>query len=394
MSPPLEIREIRPKDRLLTPAFARILGVQMAFGLSYAAFLLLPKFLRVEFHASATQIGWIAGAAVVAAAVFSPLVGILGARLPKRLVLSVGMGSAVVAALGFAWIGGIGPHVYVLRALQGFSWAAIVTVTATLVADTVPRERLAQAIGYLGLSMLIMNALAPAVAEPIAEHFGWRVVFFGAGCLVLASFFLISGLPAEKHEVVTETRVESQWTPRLLSIHYGSFLMGSGIGVMFTFTQPFALSQGATRVGDFFFGYVAAAVLVRTLFAELADQRGATWVASRALALYACVVALTAWLRPSWMIPLGLGIGVSHGFLYPSLTAAGLGELSAASRTAFMGWFSSVFSLGYALAVLALGPLADRVGFPTIFLVAGFWLATGVLPLAWSHRSRTAARES
>ncbi len=371
---------------LFQPAFVRVLGVQMAFGLSYSAFLLLPKFLRLEHGSSSTEIGWVAGAAVVAGAVFAPLVGTFLGRMPRRLLLGIGMSLAGFAALGFALVEEVGWGMYALRALQGLAWASVTNVTASMVAASVPRSELARSIGYLGLSMLVTNALAPAVTEPLANAFGWQPVFAAAGVLALLSFALFPGLPRELEPAAADERDESNLSPRLLAVHYVSLLMGAGIGVMFTFTQPYALEQGATRVGDFFFGYVAAAVFVRVVLGRLADRVGPARVAAVALGTYSLVVLASSLLRPSWLIPLGLGIGVSHGFLYPALTATGLAQLAPVSRSRFLGWFSGAFNLGFALTVLLLGPIADLYGFFPVYLIVGAWLASGVVPLVWTHR--------
>lgn len=361
----------------------------MAFGLSYSAFLLLPKFLRITHGASSTTIGWVSGTTVLSGAFFAPLVGSVAGSWSRRWVLGVGMACAGSAALAFGWVDHVGPSMYALRALQGLAWAAVTNVTATMVADCVPLGRLSQSIGYLGLSMLVTNALAPAVTEPVAEQFGWTPVFVGAGILALLAFFAFPGLPGGTQEHSETTATESSASFRLLSVHYASFLMGAGIGVMFTFTQPYALEQGATRLGDFFFGYVGAAVFVRVALAHVADRVGPGKVAGYALALYAVVVFSTSAMRPSWLIPLGMGIGVSHGLLYPALTAAGLSRLSASGRSRFLGWFSGAFNLGFAVALLGLGPVADRLGFVPVFVSVGVALASGVVPLLWTHRSVT-----
>jgi predicted MFS family arabinose efflux permease len=375
---------------LTSPAFLRILGVQMAFGLVYSAFLLLPKYLRLHHGASSTEIGWVAGAAVLSGAFFAPLVGNLAALLPRLWVLGAGVMAAGIAALGFTWVDEIGVAMFGLRALQGFAWAAITNVTATLAADCVPRSQLARAIGYLGLSMLVTNALAPAVTEPLADRFGWPPLFAAAGFLALGSFALFGGLPRARAEE-SSRRNPREGSPRMLAIHAASFAMGAGIGVMFTFTQPYALARGATRVGDFFIGYVAAAVCVRLGLSRVADAKGPGRVAAAALLLYGATVTAGSLLEPSWLVPLGIGIGISHGFLYPALTAAGLMDLGTDARSRFLGWFSCAFNLGFAAAVLCLGPVADHFGFAPVFWAAGACLLTVALPLYWTHRDEQVA---
>src|SRR5690606_18082914 len=156
MSPPPSPQE----TRIFTAGFMRLLAIQMAFGVSYSAFLLLPKFLRTECSASATEIGWMVGITLVAAAVLSPVVGKVANLIDRRWLLAASLLMQGSAALGFAWVTEIGPLMYALRLVQGVAFVIIFNCTVTLVADQVPAHKLGQAVGYLGLAMLCTNALA------------------------------------------------------------------------------------------------------------------------------------------------------------------------------------------------------------------------------------------
>lgn len=388
-TPPLSLSPTKaaPTEQRWTypPAYLRILGVQMAFGLSYSAFLLLPKYLRLELHASAREIGAVAGAAVVAAAVLAPLVGWSARYLSRRALVGAALFLAGATGATFTLVPGLGPLIYALRVLQGAAWIIVFQCTATMVADLVPKERLSQAIGFLGVSMLVTNALAPAVVEPMAERYGWGVAFGLPGLLSLLSLLLVPGLPDGRAEASGPPSRSAKVRPAVLPLHYGSFLMGAGIGVMFTFTQPFALSLGATRVGDFFLGYVAMAVFVRVGLSTLADRVGPARVATASMVLYALVVGTAASLEPNLLVVFGLGLGACHGLMYPALMATGLADLRADERAVFMGWTSFAFNAGSAITVLCLGPVADRFGYPIIFWTVGVLIATGILPLAVSR---------
>lgn len=384
----------RQPDTLWSRAFLRILTIQMCFGLSYSAFLLLPKYLRAELQASATEIGWVAGSALVVSAVTAPLVGTGGHRLSKRWLLFGGMIASAVAAFTFLAVDRIGPLLYFARLLQGVAFVAVFNSTAVLVANQVEPGRMAQAIGYLGVSMLATNALAPAVTEPLAQAAGWGVAFASAGVLALfASLWALDLKEAPHPEPLQPTTAPAERYNRdLLGAYYASMLVGVGLGVMFTFIQPFALQLGAERVGDFFFGYVASAVFVRTALARVTDRVGAGRVAVVALLFYGIIVIGASALTPSLLAVFGLGLGAVHGLIYPALTAFSLNRVPPQERGSVMGWMAGSYNAGFALCVLGLGPVADRTGFPAIFLSAGVLVLTGVIPLQRTVRSRLRPR--
>ncbi len=374
----------KSKDSLFSPGFIRILVIQLAFGVSFSAFLLLPKYLRLSLHASAAEIGTMAGIALLVAAVCSPFVGHAAKRFDRRKLLALALLLEGGAALGFVYVSEIGPYAYALRVSQGIAFVLIFNCTTTIAADMLPPQHLARGVGYLGVSMLLTNALAPLVNEPLAEKFGWHFIFGLAGVIALSSLALISGIAPVAPPIARE-KAQSRSKFLILTIHYGSFLMGAGLGAMFTFVQPFALEQGAQTVGQFFLGYVAAAVVARVGLGGLSDSLGPSKVAVGGICLYALVVFATASLTPEGLVVAGAGLGAAHGFLYPALSASGLQLTPPHRRSIFMGWFAGAFNSGFALSVLILGRAADKYGYSPIFLALGALITTGIFPLIHTH---------
>jgi MFS family permease len=381
---------VAKSDVLWTRNYVQVLAVQALFGLSFSAFLMLPKFLHLELHASATKIGWVTAGALIVGALAAPFAGPISARVSPRMLLLGGVLGSALAAILYLFVSHMGPLIYALRLVQGLTYFVVFNTTATFVADRVPAARLSQAIGYLGLSMLATNALAPAVTEPLAEKIGWGPAFALAGFAALLAVPLVLTLkePAPRlapRAVSTDLDVAA---PRLLAAYFVSGLIGLGFGTLCTFSQPHALALGAKRVGDFFFGYVGAAVVMRLSLVKLTDRVGPGRVALGALVLYGVVALCATQLTPSRLLPLGIGLGVAHGLIYPSLTAFTLGDVSSDKRSAVMGWFTGAYHVGYSFAVLGFGPVADSAGFPFVFSVAGICVLTGVWPLFRAVRPR------
>ncbi len=157
---------------LLTPSFRTILIAQASFGYAFASFFLLPKFLAVEFHSGAGEIGRVMAAFGISAVIFTPFVGTLVDRLGRRGFFIVGSALMAVSSFAFFWVDSVGPLLYSLRILQGLAFAMGFVAGATLAVDEAPPDRLAQAIGLFGLTMLSMNAVGPVAVELIADRIG------------------------------------------------------------------------------------------------------------------------------------------------------------------------------------------------------------------------------
>ena len=309
---------------LLTRRFVALLLAQASFGFSFASFFLLPKFVTTQLHGAPSEIGLVMAAFGVASIVFIPLVGSWIDRLGRRPFVTAGGCVMFVAALGFLAVDRVGPLIYALRMLQGIGFSMAFISMSTMVTDQAPRERLDAAIGVFGVSILSMHAVAPAIAEEVAERFGWSWVFVSAAVAAVLCIALSRGLeerPLATHEATGAGLIEVALRPRSLRIIAVVALTGAAFGVMMTYPQPFSLALGRTHVRGFFVAYASAAVAMRLLFGTLADRVGRHRVSIGSLVVYGAAVLSMMWLRPSWLAPIGVVFAPAHGLLYPAFNA-------------------------------------------------------------------------
>jgi MFS family permease len=372
-----------------------VLCVQFCFGLSYSTFFLLPKFLARQFHAHADAIGAVAAVALLAGVFSSPWTGAWLDRGSRRPFISYGALVNGLCGGAFALVHTLSWPIFALRAVHGISYALVFNATLTLSADLASPKKLGQAIGLCGAAGMVANAIAPALAESVADSRGWAVVFLFAGGAALIAGLLSLGIREPKYATALEPALTSVAAteaslsafallrdPRRLGAFVCSAANGAAFGVMFTFTQPYALSLGATKVSSFFVGYTLIALSVRLFLGSLADTWGRRRVALTALVMYGLVAAMTSLLRPNLLFVAGAGLGLAHGLLYPAINALAAEGVPRARRGAVMSYFFGCFNAGFALWVLGLGVLAKSQGYPVVFLATGLlaWSAIAFLP--------------
>jgi MFS family permease len=157
--------------------------------------------------------------------------------------------------------------------------------------------------------------------------------------------------------------------------------MGAGLGSMFTFVQPFALELGIDRVSGFFLGYTVGAIASRVGLGGAADRHGRARVSVLALTLYSASVLATAWLSPGLLAVVGTGIGVAHGISYPAMNALAVEDSSPRQRGAVMAYYNGAFNAGFALSVTVFGEVAEALGYPIVFVLAGGLVLVGAVGL-------------
>jgi MFS family permease len=378
------------ESSLFTRDFGLILLTQIAFGVAFSSFFLLPKYVVTVLHGTPSQVGNVGALAVVAAVGASPLCGKLLDRGPRRPLMFAGCVLSSLAALAYLGVTEVGPYLYALRFTQGIGYTLYFVAVTTLVVDLASPARLGQALGWVGCAGLLMNAIATMVAEHLAQTHGWHAVFITAA-VSGACGALLSLLPREPARPPRSSSPEPTTAEqgRRRGALWAGVAGGAAFGAMFTFTQPLALSIGDTNMSPLFAGYTAAALTVRLAFGSLADRLGRARVGGAALGLYSCVVATTAALARGWLGVLGLGFGLAHGAFYPSVNALAMEGVPPHQRGTVGAHFNAAFNGGVLAVSYCCGQLAQAHGYRVVFLlVAGLSLSGSIVLFSQSRASK------
>ncbi len=361
-------------EPLFSRPFVLLLCAQSVFGLGFSTFLILPTYLKTALLASAWEIGLVTSLFGLSSMILMPLVGDWADRTRRLPWAITGAAISGAAALGFVWVGEVGPLTYGLRLLHGVGNAFQFVAAGALVTDLVPMRRLGQGLGLFGVTMLSTNAIAPALAESVAARWGWEPVFIGAS---VASFLAIFFLALVKEPIRDLSRADGASLLRLMmsrrSVWFMTVvsLMGAGFAALFTFIQPYAIDIGITRISSFFVGYTVTAVAARILLGGLCDRVGRARVSLAMIVLYGIPMALSANLNPDWLLWIGAIFGLAHGLLYPSLNALVVEPAAVNDRAKVFALYMASFNAGWALGSIFLGWVAETFGYPAVF-----WIAT------------------
>jgi MFS family permease len=360
--------------------------MQAAYGFSFSMFFLLPKYLAAVGEPPA-RIGFVMAGFGVACVLTIPFLRTIVEALGPRLTLMTANLLLAGAAAVFAVVDRPGVMAIPLRASEGVTWTLMFSTAITLTAELAPPDRLAQAIGLAGGASLIMNAVAPAIGEPLADRFGYRSAFFVASLSAIGAAALARRLTIPRPRVTApEPAPTTAPAPPELAIGrpvspperagaraslYVVFgVAGLAFSVLFTFLAPYALADGVRAVRMFFIGYTASAISVRVFGGRISDRLGHGFVATAALLLYGVSVASAGLLGSHHLFTLGVAVGTAHGAAFPALMALLIQGTPARRRPSVLGMANGCMSLGIC-AVYPAGVVAARLGYPALFAIAG-----------------------
>ncbi len=185
MSAPAAAAEFSPRTNVLAAAAAN--------GIGFAGFTLVMPFLPLYIRdLGVTDVADIAlwtgltlGATPAITAISAPLWGRVGDRYGSKVLVIRSLGAFVVTKAAMAFV--TAPwQLFALRALLGV-FAGYGALTVSMAAESVPRERMAEAIGTVQVAQRLGPAVGPVVGGVLAPLVGLRATF-----LVAALFYLIA----------------------------------------------------------------------------------------------------------------------------------------------------------------------------------------------------------
>ncbi len=143
----------------------------------------------------------------------SPITGVIADRVDRKRLLMVDQALVTLLVFLFSVILFLNlvqiAHLYVFAVLFGVLWAANNPVRQVLVANTVPREALMQAVAMSSMAFNAMRALGPAIGGFVIAYLGPDINFLIQGVLFLIALLLISRLRTPYYTAEREARARS-----------------------------------------------------------------------------------------------------------------------------------------------------------------------------------------
>ena len=392
-----------------------VLAAAGAGGIGFTGFTLVMPFLPLYIaELGTTDVGeitlWtglILGATPMVTAISAPLWGRVGDKYGSKLLVIRSLTAFILTKAAMAFV--TAPwQLFALRALLGV-FAGYGALTMSMAAQSVPRDRMAQAIGTVQTGHRLGPAIGPVIGGLLAPLVGLRNAFLVASTFYMAAMLLIIFLYQEPRERRAERKARGGWEVFTHLIRQPGFLLAlfvifglQTVDRSFGPVLPLFVSQvgvGGGRIPIvagvlFSLGAISAAVgsqlaprLLKTRAPKFVIVTG-TITASVALA--AIVIAPSLALLAVAIVVAGVAMGssttaiysVAGGLLPPDAHATGFGIMTTASL------------LGLAVSPVVAG-LIGSAGLRIVFVADVLLLAILAVLVANRLRTRPAvSRES
>jgi len=136
----------------------------------------LPS-MQGGMSATQDQISWVLTSYIVAAAIMTPVTGVLAGRLGRKKVFLASVVGFTVASMLCGASASLGQIVF-FRLLQGVFGAGLVPLSQAVLLDTYPREKHGSAMAIWGLGVMVGPIIGPSLGGYLTEYYNWRWVFY------------------------------------------------------------------------------------------------------------------------------------------------------------------------------------------------------------------------
>lgn len=165
------------------------------FGIGTGEFAimgLLPD-MAVDFGVSAPEVGYLISAYALGVVIGAPLISVIAARLPRRLLLIVLMAIFAAGNLASALAPTYG-SVMLFRFLSGMPHGAYFGVAALVAASMVEPSRRGQAVGRVMLGLTVAVLIGNPLAIWLGQALNWRAAFAAVGIIGIITMALLRAI--------------------------------------------------------------------------------------------------------------------------------------------------------------------------------------------------------
>lgn len=370
-------------DRVLTKPFALVVVTEFALCLSIGMLLaVLPVYADESLGVGSFGVAVAVAAVSPMLLVTQPVVGRLGDRHGRKILIVVGGVVAGVSVVGYAFADSLEALV-ALRLFTGVGEAMLLVGAATMVTDIAPESRRGEALSLYSLGLWGGLALGPLLGELVLrdDHFDSVWLLAGVLCLVAAALGCL--LPETGERRASELPWSKLVHPAAINPGLVLALMVFGFAGLGTFGALYARELGLEGGGAVFLVYAAVILATRLVGRQIPDRLGAKRASGAALVLIAAgLLTIGVWNVPAGLFAGTIVLAFGHALGFPALMTLAVNAAPAGERSSVVGTFTAFTELGFLVGSLALGVVASAVGYDGVFVACAIGPLLGLLLLA------------
>ena len=363
------------KDKLVSPGFCYILTANfLLFFAFYLILPILPFYLKEQFMADKSMIGFILSCYTIACLCIRPFAGYLLDTFSRRPLYLLAYFIFTAIFSGYMLATTLTLFI-ALRIVHGFAFGMVTVSGNTIVIDILPSSRRGEGIGYYGLANNTAMSFGPMIGLFMHGTCSYEVIFtcsLLSGSLGLIMAYMVKTLYKQpvKREPISLDRfflVKGAWAGislLLLSIPYG---------MTTTYVAMYAEELGITVNAGLYFTFMAIGLAISRLFSGRQVDKGritlvislGMYLACISFFMLASLQTLMKW-NPGFAsylyVVIALLQGVAFGTMFPAFNTLFVNLAPNSQRGTATSTYLTSWDVGIGTGLMIGGSIAQRFG--------------------------------
>ncbi|HMM06908.1 MAG TPA: MFS transporter [Clostridiales bacterium] len=370
--------DLQKKEPVWTRDFILMSIASLFITLGFQMLLPVLPVFSASIGGSDAWAGLVVGIFTISAVVMRPVSGRLLDKYGRRGVYLIGLIVFLLCVVAYNWTATIFA-LLMLRFIHGFGWGAASTASSTVASDIIPKSRLAEGMGYFGLTSTLAMAIAPALGLELLGAYGFNTVFYVSAGVVIICILISLPIKYHKPDALSQPSAALPSKPGIGAIIEKTailpaiviFFITMTYGSIVSFIALYANQRQVENIGLFFTVYAAAVLISRPYFGRLTDKKGTRFAVIPGIffVIIAMLLVSLANSLPVFLIA-GFIYGIGFGATQPALQALSVSKAAPSRRGAANATFFLGFDLGIGAGSILWGIVAENFGYQFIYLLA------------------------
>lgn len=360
------------------------------FNFTYLVLLILSIFTAISFSMVTPVLtkyaaniglglsvaGSLSGILSITALLARPFSGLASDRINKKLlmVVSTTVSGVVISLYGMTTSA---PALFFLRILHGTAFAFSGTCNIAMASRYIPKNRMGEGIGYLGIGNIIAQAVGPNLGLSLMNRYSFRAAFLVGGLLALgaaaAMLVLVRYAPEQKKAAEKPGfHFSDLIAPKLIPYAIFGGLFSLCNGIISSFLAMLGDERGIVNVGIFFTVNAVTLLLVRIFGGKLMDKYGLTPILIPSYLFAATAMFLVAGAKGAAIIAVAGALkALGQGTAQPAIQTTCIKSLPDEKRGVAVSTFYVGADVGQGLGGAIGGVVAQSFGYTAMYCGAG-----------------------
>lgn len=361
----------------------------------YMIATILSKYL-VNIGTTVAVAGFIVGLFSLTSLCCRPFSGVMADRLSNVTLLKWSNVLMGIGLLGFTVTTQL-PLLIGFRIINGIGFALSGTCQISLASRYIPKNKMGEGIGYLGLGMVLGSAIAPGFGITIAEAAGMKVTFLISASMTVIAYIILCFFHEEKKNTV-EKKISFSDVIAVKALPFtlvaGSYSFVNGI--VASYLVLYADEIGVKGISLYFTVCAVVLFIIRPFSGKLMDKKGIRVTVLPGLILTAAAMFLLGRSRTLFLILVSGAVrSLGQGAAQPSLqagciNAVGTDKSGVATSTYYLGG-DICQGAGPMIGGCVVQMFAGITGYTAIFDICGILLLGALVFFFFITRRKSAA---